>query len=128
VLNIALTAAETLDRLGTKGDSETTLSRESRGVLRTTPPKQHRRRASQGQEGGRAMSGEPVAQPPQYITTTEAAVMAHCHPETVRRAFNSGQLRGWKFLGQWRTTHKHVEKWVRAHGPGRRSTNTEQEQ
>jgi excisionase family DNA binding protein len=66
------------------------------------------------------MSDDPAGeQPPQFITTTEAARMAHCHPETVRRAFVSGQLRGWKFLGHWRTTHKHVEKWVRSFGPGR---------
>lgn len=66
------------------------------------------------------MSDETAAhQAPQFITTIEAARMAHCHPETVRRALRAGNLEGWLFLGQWRTTRGNVRKWVRSFGPGK---------
>jgi len=65
------------------------------------------------------MSSLDPAAAPVYLTVKEAALRARCNAETVRRALRSGELRGWLFLNQWRTTADDVDEWMRRYGPGK---------
>jgi excisionase family DNA binding protein len=52
----------------------------------------------------------------QYLTVTEAASVARCHPETIREALRDGSLRGSqrKKGGPWKITRAALDAWVGA--------------
>lgn len=59
----------------------------------------------------------PTVLEPAFLGVAEAARMAGCHPQTVRRAIRSGALDAGRCGRGWRIRPAAVEAWLRAGSP-----------
>jgi excisionase family DNA binding protein len=64
-----------------------------------------------GQGDERTRTGDTVVA--LAVTVKQAAAMANCHPETIRRAIKAGHLRGRRFgRRQWRIEVSELKRWL----------------
>lgn len=59
-----------------------------------------------------ALEADPGERRREVMTLREAAEYLHCHPSTIYRMANHGDIPGFRLGGGWRFRRSDIEKWI----------------